>query len=428
VTLAQAATLARAFDGRVYSRLSALFGVPEVRNGRSGTRPDLGTRGTRVVVLVDNVRDDNFLDRNNAGDVPYIAGFYSPGLNRAVDRNVVTLDSYDWAHRTGAAPPHQPSTDACRNAPARPQLYESVLAHEYHHLLHDLADPNEATWLSEGLADYAAAVAGYGRANVPIDQVGFAGSVQCLLGWAAVPTGANPRPRPGGPENSLTVWRDAGEREILCDYGAAYTFVQFLVDRYGAPIGTALHRDPRNGLASVSAALGGANPTGALGDWAAMLALDGVVDRGTALATGAPEAVSSRSLGATINWDNPRTHGSRGVPPNGSDYVRLRRADGSYLPASELASISFASRTAPNRRTFAVQLIAYGSDPSVPASRLRVSLDASGAGTVDAAFLASIDRRADVVAAIVTYEDVPERLSTPGAYELVANGVLQPGG
>ena len=430
ITPAHGRLIARAFDTRIYPRETALFGRPRARDGRDATRAaNAATIGSRTVVLIDNVRDENFRDRNNASDLPYIAGFYSPALQRAVDRNVVTLDAYDWAHRTGTAPPHRPSTDACRNAPARPTLYEGVLAHEYHHLLHNIADSFEETWVSEGLADYASAVTGYIRPATPIDGVGFAGSVQCLLGWTSVRTDANPRPRSGGPENSLTLWGDAGANEIVCDYGAAYTFVQFLVDRYGSSVATALHRDRADGLDGVRNALGGVDPFVALHDWAAMLALDGVLERGTPLATGASEAVTSRSVRATINWDNPRTHASPGAPPNGSDYVRLRDANGAYVGAAQLGSLTFASRSSAFRSRFAVQLVAYGTDPAVPAARLTVPLDASGTGALDATALrAAIDPRADVVAAIVTYEDPRERIEDPGAYELTVNGVLQPGG
>jgi len=38
----------------------------------------------------------------------------------------------------------------------------------------------------------------------------------------------------GGPENSLTIWKDQGETENLCDYGAAWSFMEFLAGRYGA--------------------------------------------------------------------------------------------------------------------------------------------------------------------------------------------------
>ena len=64
-------------------------------------------------------------------------------------------------------------------------------------------------------------------------------------------TPANPNPTNGGPENSLTLWGDKGDGQIVCDYGAAETFMHYLAGRFGVPFITALHRDPDQGLASV---------------------------------------------------------------------------------------------------------------------------------------------------------------------------------
>ena len=92
-------------------------------------------------MLVDNVRDDNFYDTNNQNTFSYIAGFFSSQFNDLVDRNVMTIDAWDWLHRTGATPPHEPTADPCTSAPARPFLYEGVFAHEYQHLLESYEDP-----------------------------------------------------------------------------------------------------------------------------------------------------------------------------------------------------------------------------------------------------------------------------------------------
>ena len=47
-------------------------------------------------------------------------------------------------------------------------------------------------------------------------------------------TPANPNPRAAcGPENSLTRWGDQGDGEILADYGAAYSMMEMLQGRYG---------------------------------------------------------------------------------------------------------------------------------------------------------------------------------------------------
>ena len=42
----------------------------------------------KTVILVDNIRDDNFYDLNNSQQLSYIAGFFSSQLNTFFDRNV----------------------------------------------------------------------------------------------------------------------------------------------------------------------------------------------------------------------------------------------------------------------------------------------------------------------------------------------------
>jgi hypothetical protein len=437
VTKAQAVYLARQFDTIIFPRQRSLFGVPRTRDGRraNDSRFAPSRRGTRTIVLVDNVRDANYFDRNNAGNTPYIAGFHARDLSEAVDRNVVTIDSYDWRHRLRAGPPHAPVPgDNCRSAPARPFLYEGTLSHEYQHLLQSTIAPDDE-WVDEGLADFAQTLTGYARPARKIDQLGFDSHVQCILGWLSVQTPFNPQPRRGGPENSLTRWVDEGDAEVLCDYGAAYTFIHFLADRYGTPAAGELYREPEAGLVGVGAVLGrlGARETAhdVVHDWAAALALDAVLERGTPLRVGDPQRFQSRTLSASINWDNVDAYESPGAPTNGSDFVRLRDASGRYLGAAELSSLTFAgTRQARRGVGFTLQLVGYSStDPAVPATQVTLGLADALSTALDAeALRALFDPRADVVSAIVTYDDPTEVLTRPGRYALTVNGVAQPGG
>ncbi len=436
VTKAQATYLAREFDRVIFPRQRAIFGTPRTRDGRRALERGLGPlqRGTKTIVLVDNIRDANFYDRNNSRNTPYIAGFHAPDVSAAVDRNVVTIDGFDWRHRLGASPPHAPVPgNNCTSAPARPFLYEGTLAHEYQHLLQS-GRGSDLDWIDEGLADFAQTLAGYAHPSRRIDELGFDSHVQCVLGWLSVQTRFNPQSRPGGPENSLTRWGDEGDEEILCDYGAAYTFMHFLADRHGTGAAGALFRDPAQGLdgvGSVLTQLGAAeDPLALMHDWSAMLALDAVLDRGTPLRVGDSQRFRSGTLDASINWDNPDTYATPGAPPNGSDFVRLRDAGGRFLGAGELQSLEF-SGTAQARRGlgYTVQLVGYGTDPAVPATQVTLQLAGGLTGALDAdALRALFDPRADVVAAIVTYDDPEESTSRPGRYTLSVDGVAQPGG
>jgi hypothetical protein len=352
VTQGQIDYLANQFDTNILPKESALFSVAPDRDGTNGAHlaalapdapGDSTGAGNRTVVLVDNVRDDNFKDFDNTQANSYIAGFFSSGLNALLDRNIMTIDAFDWAHRTGADPPHEPVPgNNCTSAPARPFLYEGVFAHEYQHLLHSYVDPGERTWANEGLSDFAIDATGYDFPTRSVSQIGFDSHLQCFFGNLITQTDANPNPRGGGPENSLTSWQDQGPGEILCDYGAAFSFMEYLHGQYGTPFISALHTNPAHGLAGLQSVLGlGDSARAVVHRWAASMAIDAALDRGATLRKGDTDLYQTPALNASVNWDNPDAYSTPGAPPNGSDYVRARNAVGTYLNAKDVTSISF---------------------------------------------------------------------------------------
>jgi hypothetical protein len=352
VTDAQARYLADQFDRNIFPKMSASFSTPPPRDGANAFLEQIGAfppgyfagAGGKVVTLVANFRDPNFFDIESPN---YIAGYHDPTINLFVDRNVMSIDSFDWLHRTGANPPNEPSAVACENKPGQPFRYEGVFAHEYQHLLEFWASPGESLWLDEGLADYALTVTGYGLPARPIFEPGWDGHVQTFLGWRALLTPANPSPQPGGgPENSLTLWGDQGPADILADYGAAWTFMEFLAGRYGTAFMTDLHNEDAKGLKGLQLVLDkyltGARAQDVIHDWAAMVALDKAIDEGAKLHGSAQERnYQVPSLNASVNWENPQAYASPGAPANGSDYVRLRDATGRALSASQIQSLEF---------------------------------------------------------------------------------------
>ena len=353
ISTAQADYLADQFQNNILPKESAAFSVAPDRDGSNalvGAPFNPSGPGQRTVVLVDNVRDDNFYDANNGQQLSYIAGFFSSQLNALLDRNVMTIDGFDWLHRTGANPPNEPvANNPCTSAPARPFLYEGVFAHEYQHLLESYEDSDEVNWINEGLSDWAQTLTGYVDTTKPITDVGFDSHVQCFMGYLSQLTPANPNPRArSGPENSLTRWGDQGDAEILCDYGAAYSFMLMLAGRYGTPFMSALHTDDANGFAGLQAVLDqfGVKKQKAMDvfhDWTIMMAVDGLLDDGAKIEDDGPKAanLSTPDLHATINWDTPEAYSSPGAPSNGSDYVRLRDAKGGYLKGKRINSLSF---------------------------------------------------------------------------------------
>ncbi len=386
------------FDTNIYPKESAAFSVPPDRDGTDAILPGLVGLppdyyvgdGDKIVTLVENVRDSNFYTPPNVQALSYIAGFFSSQLNGYFGRNVMTIDAYDWTHRTGANPPNEPDpNDICNSKPARPHLYEGVFAHEYQHLLESYEDSDEVNWVNEGLSDWAQTLVGYVKPSTPISDIGFDSHIQCFLGWLSQQTDANPNPSPGGPENSLTRWGDQGDGEILCDYGAAYTMMEFLQGRYGNDFMSMLHRDDGNGfvgLQDVLDAVGGGSradydrhgrrkhgsrghhngnkvlAADVLHDWSLMVALDGLVDDGARL-TGSVKArdVAAPTLDAAVNWDTTDAYSTPGAPSNGADYVRLRDGSGNYLSGHQIRSLTFQGAT-----TLPTKPVAWTVDTAAP--------------------------------------------------------------
>ena len=127
----------------------------------------------------------------------------------------MSIDAFDWLHRVGANPPNDPDpANQCLSRPARPFLYEATFAHEYQHLLEYYEDPDETSWVNEGLADWAQTLTGYVDPSLPITDQDFDSHIQSFLGYYGIRTPANPNPSEAGPENSLNLWEDQGADEI----------------------------------------------------------------------------------------------------------------------------------------------------------------------------------------------------------------------
>ncbi|MFE9958106.1 choice-of-anchor J domain-containing protein [Micromonospora sp. NPDC005299] len=355
VTDAQVADLVHEFDTNMYPKETAAFSRPPDRDGSNALlRADANGNGgvytgggNKTVTLVDNVRDDNFYQFPAAPT--YIAGFFSAQLNELFDRNVMTIDAFDWLHRTGANPPNEPTDDLCTSRPARPHVYEGTFAHEWQHLAHYYTDPFETSWVNEGLSDFAQTLVGYVDTRATVFDRGADSHLYCYQGFGTVQTPFNTNPRDcGGPENSLTLWGESpNPNAVLADYGNAYSFMQFIYDRYGQDIISRLHNDgERQGLASLEAALkaeGARNMYQVIHDYQTMTLVDKIVgDSRHGIMLGVPKSrVTTPSLRSTVNLANPAANATPGAAPNGADYVPLQKANGQLLRGRDLRSLSF---------------------------------------------------------------------------------------
>ncbi|GAA4694849.1 choice-of-anchor J domain-containing protein [Nocardioides conyzicola] len=349
VTQAQVDRLVSEFDGNMFPKETTAFSTPPDRDGTGGSVPGVDSTGDgdNTVALIDNVRDDNYYDFPAAST--YIAGFFSSQFNELLDRNVMTIDAYDWAHRTGDNPPDASTADPCTSRPARPNLYEGTFAHEWQHLLQYYTDPFEVNWINEGLSDFAQTLVGYVDATKTVDQPGADSHLYCFQGFGTVQTPYNPNPRDcGGAQNSLTLWgEDPNPAAVLADYGNAYSMMLYLYDRFGTDFMSALHRDGEfQGVASLANELKGEginDPYKVIHQFQSMVLLDKIVgDAKHSIVLGADKrVVTTPSLRSTVNLDNPESYDTPGAAPNGADYVALRGSDGKALKGSKVRSLSF---------------------------------------------------------------------------------------
>jgi hypothetical protein len=363
ITDAQVKYFLKAFEQKMYRLETDVFSVPPARSGnpkkaqlRFLLKPfhlDVpknywAGNGKRIVILIDNVRDDNFYDTDNVNTLSRVGGYYSRYFSELVDRHIMTIDSFDWLGRTTGTPPDSPSTDPCLNYPARPFDYEATFAHEFQHLMESYADPDgEALWIDEGMADWAQTLTGFATPAAPISSVFFDSHIQCFLGFLEQPGANNPIPAENcGPENSLTVWGDQtdNEVEILADYGAAYSMMEFLVDRYGNDAMTFLHNEDTDGFDALTKLLTKEGSTdsalGTVHDWLLATAVDKWLDDGATL-HGSTKDLEVSTLNASIDWANDDDYMTPGAPPNGADFVLARDGAGAGVGAAAITKIDF---------------------------------------------------------------------------------------
>ncbi|WP_030487329.1 choice-of-anchor J domain-containing protein [Micromonospora chokoriensis] len=355
ITDAQVNYLVDEFDNNMYPKETKAFSTPPDRDGtHARIKPDANGNGgvytgagNKTVTLVDNVRDDNYYSFPAAPT--YVAGFFSADINEQVDRNVMTIDAFDWLHRMTANPLDEPTNDLCTSRAARPYSYEGIFAHEWQHLLQYYADPHETNWINEGLSDFAMSLTGYSDSKATVFDRGAESHLYCYQGFGIVQTPYNANPRDcGGPENSLTLWGESpNPNAVLADYGNAYSFMLFLYDRYGMDFMSRLHRDgARQGLASLDAQLESVKVHDVyqvIHDYQSMTLLDKVVgDARLGITLGVSKSrVTTPSLRSTVNLASAAANGTPGAAPNGADYVQLGAGKGKLFSGRDLKSVKF---------------------------------------------------------------------------------------
>lgn len=119
------------------------------------------------------------------------------------------------------------------NRSANYEYYETVLAHEFQHMILWYRDRNESTWINEGQSEFAQVVAGYDP------------GMQFAQAFAA------------DPDTQLNTW---GESPVgnSAHYGGSFLFMTYFAQRFGADLTRALVAHSANGLEGVDAVLANA--------------------------------------------------------------------------------------------------------------------------------------------------------------------------
>ena len=136
-------------------------------------------------------------------------------------------------------------------------LARATLAHEFQHLIHWKADPDEAKWLDEGCSEYAELACGYKDTTTA--------ATENFLSLAA--------------NTDLTYWEDQ-----FFDFDQAYLYMTYFAQRYGDGALRKLVADPDSSIASINNILQSLNAPERFdhlfGQWAAAMYLDGEGDLG----------------------------------------------------------------------------------------------------------------------------------------------------
>lgn len=108
------------------------------------------------------------------------------------------------------------------------ESYESVLAHEFQHMIHWAVDRDEDTWVNEGFAELASYLNGYAVRGID---------------YAFSRT----------PDTQLTSWPDPGQTSA--SYGASFLFTAYFLERFGDQAVRRVVSHQANGAAGFEAIL-----------------------------------------------------------------------------------------------------------------------------------------------------------------------------
>jgi hypothetical protein len=298
VTQEQVNKLRDEFEKNIYPKATDFFGIPDPHDGSQSLLVELGyvpegyyETSDKIIILVDNIKDDNYYHP----DYPFfVAGFFWQTLENYIDRNILTIDTNNWAERLEST-------------------FFATTIHELQHLIHADNDPGEETWINEGMSTFSEYLGGYGH-----DE----GSINFYLDH---------------PENSLVNWDEHRTAptgpETIADYGQVYLFTLYLNDKFGKEFIRDLATSPYVGIEGINKTLEKHRYrfdfTKVYQNFITALAIDsdqpgkGVYNFDSINLRDLPVDKQGTKRGITVNYEKALQFEKEGVPAWGGDFKVL---------------------------------------------------------------------------------------------------------
>ncbi|MBN1873809.1 MAG: immune inhibitor A [Anaerolineae bacterium] len=181
-------------------------------------------------------------------------------------------------------------------------FYNGVLAHEFQHMIHWHNDLNEETWLNEGCSELAMAL---NDRAYPGGYYDVGGSHYAYL---------------NNPDTQLNTWPEGSAGDASANYGGAYLFMEYFLERFGETATQELVAHPANGMESVDEVLQdhGMTHTDFFADWTIANLLDNEHYGYSAIDFGEPDLDQSFTLRSNSEEERTTVH------QYGIDYIEVK--------------------------------------------------------------------------------------------------------
>lgn len=219
------------------------------------------------------------------GDVPGVAGLFSASNSYSNLAEPYSNEREMFYINLGALP-------------LGTTTFDSVLSHEFQHMIHWAQDRNEDTWVNEGMSELAPFINGYGASS-----------------FTNIFSGA--------PDTQLTSWADTPNNSIA-NYGASFRFMAYFLQRYGEEMTQAVVANSNNGVTGFNAVLTAHGQTEQFNDiFADFVVANYLNDPAAGGGHWGYKDFSPDPVAVTEYYDTYPAEGQATVNQYGADYIEL---------------------------------------------------------------------------------------------------------